>query len=144
MRTITLHTVLALSLVLVGCQKASKEDKGIQETVKAAQGQGELKVVEKPVETKKLSKEDEVRQNLLSRIYKLTEAYRKDGVEVRKSRKSPAWRLVDPSLAKRPDSERKERAKALAAKFKGEMETVIGKAIAVEVYADDEEKLKLF
>lgn len=67
----------------------------------------------------------------------LVATMKKEGVTFQRGDKPNTYRLIAPALAKTSDAaRRKASAKALATRYKGQMEPILNKKITLEVYAD--------
>lgn len=85
------------------------------------------------------------KDDMLNRLSQVSNAYFKQGIEIRHTRKRPEWRLIDKRLAAIADpNERRQKGEELAMNFKREIEPVLEKPIDVIVFADASESIQVF
>ncbi len=163
--------LLVLILVLGGCRgetqearnsappkTAAAEDAKLIDTPEAhaqlakelAESRKQAQAKQEPVdpEVAKRMKDPEYRKEkdaMLNRLSQVSTSYYKKGIEIRHTRKRPEWRLIDPKLAKLTDAgERKKQGEELALRFKGEVEPILDRPIAVKVFADASESVEIY
>lgn len=145
MRMIALPLALALALSLAAC-KQTQAKKGATDPTKTAAASQSLPATGSgdPAKDKERERFKAQKQIAINSLNDVLEELQLRGIEIRKTPKKPAWRLIVPAYAKISDPAKREaEATKLASDFRTKIETIMQKQIRVEVYSDDKETVRL-
>ncbi|MBO9540700.1 hypothetical protein J7643_08940 [bacterium] len=147
MRMIALPLVLALALSLSACKQSQTKKAATDpaQTKSAAASQSlDLQSTGDPAKDAERERFKAQKQIVVNSLNDVLEELQSQGIEIRKTPKKPAWRLIVPAYAQITDQAKREaEATKLASDFKAKIETIMQKKIQVEVYADDKETTRL-
>lgn len=145
MRMIALPLMVVVALSLSACKQtqAKKEATDPTKTAAATPSLPSTSTGD-PAKDKERERFKAEKQLMVNSLNDVLEEMQNKGVEIRKTPKKPAWRLIVPAYADMKDpAQRTASATKLASDFKAKIETIMHKQVQVEVYADDKETTKL-
>ncbi|MNX91444.1 hypothetical protein D3C86_1235220 [compost metagenome] len=145
MRMIALPLVLALALSLSACKQGqTKKDANAPAQTAAASQSLDLQSTGDPAKDAERERFKAKKQIVINSLNDVLEELQSQGIEIRKTPKKPAWRLIVPAYAQITDQTKREaEATKLASDFRAKIETIMQKKVQVEVYADDKETTRL-
>ncbi|HEY9900298.1 MAG TPA: hypothetical protein V6D00_14080 [Pantanalinema sp.] len=145
MRMIALPLVIALSLSFTACKQtqAKKEAGDPTKTAAASQSLPSTSTGD-PAKDQERERFKAKKQIVINSLNDVLEEMQNRGIEIRKTPKKPAWRLIVPAYAAIKDPAKREaEADKLASDFKARIEGIMQKQVQVEVYGDDKETSRL-